>query len=454
MSKSLVDRIDYVINDEKTEQGSLISTFQCDVKNAELQFSMSKNNYKLLTGRSQKNDVLAYQVRQSFSPEDNITPEIANQIGYELAEKLTHGNHAFIVATHTDKSHIHNHIVINSTSLDCRKKFRNFWNSYKAVQQISDVLCLKNGLSIVEQPKEKGIDHGSYSNRPPNFSDKLRTSIDECMAESPKDFDDFLKKMTDRGYIVKRGKHIAFHGNGQKKFIRLRSLGETYSEENLRKVLSGEQEHIPKKKKTKEEKVNLLIDLQSEMNNQKGEGYKRWAKKYNTRQMAKTMMYLSEHKLQDYNVLCKKCDEVNEKYDSLSTRMTSTQKELTEIALMRKMIIQYARTKDTMKAYQKTGYNQNFKEQNFADISKFEEAKNFFKEAGIESLPKMADLNSRYAELKEEKSKLYSAQKEINEDRKELLNAKGNIETILNKKPKEKEVVTKKKEEQTREDER
>ena len=117
----------YVQNPDKTEQGELVSSYQCSPLTVDEEFLLTKRLYEQTTGRSQKSDVIAYQVRQSFKPGE-VTPEEANRIGYEFAERFLKGKHAFIVATHTDRAHIHNHIIYNSTALDGRKKFRNFWS--------------------------------------------------------------------------------------------------------------------------------------------------------------------------------------------------------------------------------------------------------------------------------------------------------------------------------------
>lgn len=448
--QSLTGRIDYVKDGDKTKEGELISASGCMVESADKQFALTKDLYRKNTGKKIKNDVIAYQVRQASSPDDTITPELANKIGYELAEKLTKGNHAFLVCTHVDKKHIHNHIIFNSTTQDCTRKFRNFWNSYKAVRSISDLLCLNHGLSIIENPKNQSKNYGEYSDRPPNFSDKLRTAIDETLAEKPKDFEGFLRKMASRGYLIKKGKHLAFKSAEQKKFTRLRSLGESYSEENIQKAITGEREHIPKTRKKKEDRVSLLLDLQSEVNQKKGAGYKRWATKFNTKQLARTMTYLAENKLTDYKDLSAKAEEVVGQFNQLTVEIKRAEKSLTEISLLQKMIVQYARTKDTYVAYRKSGYSPQFKEQNISDITLHQTAKKHFKELNLEQLPKMADLNTQYNEVKAKKKQLNSQQYELNEEKKEILNAKANVESLLDlKEDKEQEEKVKAKKRKT-----
>ena len=204
----------YVQNPDKTEQGELVSSYQCSPLTVDEEFLLTKRLYEQTTGRSQKSDVIAYQVRQSFKPGE-VTPEEANRIGYEFAERFLKGKHAFIVATHTDRAHIHNHIIYNSTALDGTRKFKNFWLSTFAVQRLSDLICLEHQLSVIEKKpyreRQKRIVY------PPKESnrDRLCGIIDSILAEQPKDFEVFLQKLEQQGYEVKRGKHTAVKAHGR-----------------------------------------------------------------------------------------------------------------------------------------------------------------------------------------------------------------------------------------------
>ena len=279
IAQCLRARTDYVKNPEKTNGGELISTFACDPRTADAEFLLSKKEYQSRTGRAQKRDVIAYQVRQSFRPGE-VSPEEANRIGYEFASRFLKGNHAFIVATHVDKAHIHNHIVWNSTDLDCRHKFRNFWGSTRAVQRLSDMLCVEHGLSIIEQPKGKGMHYGEWlgAKKPPSHREQLREAIDRALARKPKDFDALLELLRDAGYEAKAGKQWAFHTASQKRFIRLDTLGDGYSYEKLCAVLEGRSAHQPRAKDKVisvlgEKKISLLVDIQAKLQAGKGAGY-------------------------------------------------------------------------------------------------------------------------------------------------------------------------------------
>lgn len=272
LAQCIKDRTDYAKNSDKTNAGEFVSTYMCDADLVDSQFLLSKKIYEQKTGRKQKSNVIMYEVRQSFKPGE-ITPELANKIGYELAEKITKGNHAFIVCTHIDKAHIHTHIRWNSTSLDCKKKFRDFLGSGKAVAKISDLLCLKYGLSIVENPKKKSRHYGKWlgEEKPLTYSEKLRQTILETLATKSSSFEDFLRQMELQGYQIKHGKHLAFKSKEQKKFIRLCSLGDEFQEQYIREIIGGRIDYNPPKKQPRkvDEKVNLLIDLQSHITTKK-----------------------------------------------------------------------------------------------------------------------------------------------------------------------------------------
>ena len=229
-----------------------------------------------------KGDVIAYQIRQSFKPGE-ITPEEANEVGYETGMRFTKGKHAFIVATHVDRAHIHNHIIFNSTNLECDRKFRDFWFSGIALQRLSDIICLEHGLSVI--PRVKPSERQRRTKYPERVSmrDVIREDILQCLDQKPTDFEELLKLLQAEGYEIKRGKHTAVCGKGQKRFIRFRSLGEEFTEENLKKVIAGEKEPPErnekvleqKEAKPKKRKFDLVVDIQEKMAQGKNGGYVR-----------------------------------------------------------------------------------------------------------------------------------------------------------------------------------
>jgi len=354
VAKAINDIIDYVENPDKTDGGRLISSYQCDSRIADAEFLFAKRQYLARTGRKRgADDVIAYTIRQSFVPGE-ITPEEANRLGYELARRFTKGKHAFIVCTHVDKAHIHNHIIWNSTTLDHSRKFRDFLGSGRAVRRLNDTICVQNGYSIVANPKRRGKSYNKWlGSKPPCHRDQLRMAIDAALAQKPADLDALFQLLRDAGIEVSpRGKSIRLKAPGRKNFVRLDedSMGAGYSTPSLLAVLTGEKQHTPRSKNIHRAdlpKVNLLVDIQAKLQAGKGAGYARWASVFNLKQMAQTLNYLTEHGLLDYADLAAKADEATGRYHELSARIKAAEQRMAEIAVLKTHIINYAKTRES-----------------------------------------------------------------------------------------------------------
>jgi hypothetical protein len=437
---AISDIIDYAENPEKTDYGRLITGYECDSRTADAEFVFFKRQYAALTGRTRgADDVIAYHLRQSFVPGE-ITPEEANRIGCELARRFTNGNHAFLVCTHIDKHHIHNHIIWNSTSIDCTWKFRNFWGSTRAVRRLNDALCIENGLSIVENPKRHGKSYNKWlgDRAKPSHRELLCAAIDTALAKNLADFDALLKLLREAGYEVKPGKTPALRGKNQKRFIRLDTLGSGYSEAELRAVLSGEKAHQPRKKiirPTPDKKVNLLVDIQAKLRAGKGVGYERWAKVFNLKQMAQTMNYLAEHGLLEYSALDAKTAAVTARYNELSAQIKAAEKRLAEIAVLKTQIVNYVKTRNTYVAYRKAGYSTKFLAEHESDILLHKAAKKAFDDLGVKKLLAVKSLQAEYAAVLAEKKAAYADYRKARDEVKELLAVKANVDYILGRTP-------------------
>ena len=437
-SRAISDIIDYVANPQKTDGGKLITGFACDSRTADAEFLLAKRQYIAATGRVRgKDDVIAYHVRQSFMPGE-ITPEEANRLGVEFAKRFTKGKHAFVVCTHIDKAHVHNHIIWSSVTLDCDRKFRNFWGSTKAVRQLSDTICIENGLSIVENPKPHGKSYNKWlgDQAKPSHRELLRMAIDQALAQKPADLDALFQLLQDAGCEVsKRGKSYRLKLPSWDRVARLDSLGEGYTLDDLLAVLSGQKEHTPRKKsvvRAAPPKVNLLVDIQAKLQAGKGAGYARWAKVFNLKQMAQTMNFLTEHNLLDYAVLEGKADVATARHNELSAQIKAAEKRMAEIAVLRTHIVNYAKTRETYVAYRRAGYSKKFREEHEADILLHQAAKNAFEDLGVKKLPTVKSLQAEYAQLLDDKKKAYGEYRRSREEMRELLTAKANVDRILN----------------------
>ena len=429
----LKSRTDYVQNPDKTEQGELVSCHECSPLTVDEEFMLTKRQYELATGRRQKSDIIAYQIRQSFCPGE-ITAEEANKVGYELAMRFTKGKHAFVVATHTDRQHIHNHVIFNSTALDGTRKFRDFFFSALAVQRLSDLICLEHQLSVIEiKPYRKRQKRTLY---PPKESnrDRLCGIIDSILAEKPKDYEDFLQKLEQQGYEVKRGKYTSVKGARQKRFIRFRTLGAGYSEEELKAVISGEAEHHPRQKQKRivpEQKFQMLVDIQAKLAEGKSMGYARWAKRYNLKEMSKTLIFLQENKIGSIEEMQERIDAATARYHELGDSIKAAETRMAEIAVLRAHIVNYAKTRPAYDAYRKSGYSKKFLEAHREEITLHKAAKVAFDEAGLQKLPKVKELDAEFAELLTKKKAAYPEYRKARDEMQELVRAQKNVERFF-----------------------
>lgn len=430
----LKSRTDYAQNPDKTEQGELVSSYQCSPLTVDEEFLLTKRLYEQTTGRRQKSDVIAYQIRQSFKPGE-ITAEEANKVGYELAMRFTKGKYAFIVATHTDRKHIHNHIIYNSTALDSTRKFRDFLLSGLTVQRLSDLICLEHQLSVIEiKPYRERQKRTLYPPRESN-RDKLCAVIDNILLnENPVDFEIFLQKLEQQGYVIKRGKHTSVKGARQKRFIRFRTLGAEYSEEELKAVISGEAEHHPRQKQKRivpEQKFQMLVDIQAKLAEGKSMGYARWAKRYNLKEMSKTLIFLQEHKIGSIKEMQERVDAATARYHELGDSIKAAEARMTEIAVLRTHIVNYARTRPVYDAYRKAGYSKSFLDAHREEITLHKAAKAAFDEAGLKKLPKAKDLSIEYAALLKKKKEAYPDYRKARDEMQELMKAQKNVEMFF-----------------------
>ena len=457
VGQCLKDRTDYAKNDLKTENGEFVSSYECNPDTVDLEFELTKNQYEINTGRGLKDkDVIAYQIRQSFKPGE-IAPEEANRIGYETAMRWTKGKHAFIVATHVDKAHIHNHIVYNSTTLDATHKYQNFFLSSFALRRLSDLICLEHGMSVIPEKKPGQWQKRTTYPRKPSKRDDIRGVIDWIFEnKKPKDMDEFLGFMVEHGFEIKRGKYISVKAEGQKNYLRLRSLGNGYREEDVTRRIAGELivdtgvnkisedivEGIASKSPVK--KLDMVLDIQRIIARQKGPGYERWAKVHNVKAVSKTLLYLREHGLKDFDDLSAKATEASDRFSSITSRQKEIETRMAEIKALRQHIFNYSKSQDVFAQYKASGYSKEFFEAHRDVLLLRSAAKEAFKKVDGK-LPTVKALDEEFQKLLQEKKELYAEYKPAKERMQELLMAKQNIEKFLNRRDMQEQDFAKKK---------
>lgn len=430
IQQTLFDSTNYAMNPDKTDNKILISSYACDPETVDLEFALSKKEYYDATGRFYKNDIIAYHIRQSFKPGE-ITPEEANELSYNLAARLLKGKHAYIVATHIDKHHIHSHIIFNSTNLNCDGKFRNHFNSFKTVREIADYICAEHNLSVIQNPGPASVSYNKWSGCKKRLSNReiLKSVIDEILSKDrPKSFDCFILKLEEKGYEINRGKYISAKGYNQKKYIRLKSLGDEYTEDYLKSIIAG----TKAKSFYNKEKPSMLIDIQKAMAEGKGIGYQKWAKTFNLKQMAKAFAYLQENNLLSYDSFSKTIEEEKEKVAELDNLIKVCEKRLDEINELKKHIINYSKNNSVYLEYKNQKKSKSFKTEHQAEIDDYMAAKRYFDTLNlVKKLPTVKELNAEFADVLEKKRKAYNELLPLKREYKKHLIYHENVRTIL-----------------------
>ena len=445
IAQSLKDRFDYGQSPEKTGNGELISAYECDPQTADAEFLLAKARYKAITGREQRRDadVLCYQIRQSFKPGE-ITAEEANRMGYETAMRWTKGKHAFFVATHTDRAHIHNHIYYNSTTLDCTRKYKDFWRSASALRRLSDRVCLENDLSVITDPKlhSKGrfLHYGQWlgPERPPSAKVRLKAAIGEALAKRPADFADFLRLMEEAGYAVRRGRGgaISFLVPGQEKPTRLRAstLGDGYDPEDIKAVIAGERPipEQPVPAPAAPRRVNLIEDIQERLCSGKGAAYARWAKVYNLKQMAAALQFMQEQNITEYDQLSAKAEDAISRFHALTEQLRRTEADLSATSELMGAVVRYAKTRPIFDGYKAAKYSRKYLAEHEAELADYRAAKATMGELlGGEKLPKMTELKEKRRQLAAQKKALYTEYRSAQEEMRQAVAVKANIDHLL-----------------------
>ena len=392
------------------------------------------NAYKILEDTLNLRDVRIYDTKHDA---DGRERRVLNSKETALAQQKQQAiRHAFLVCTHTDKKHIHNHIYWNSTALDCTRRFKNFIGSCRAVRRLSDLICTEHRLSVVENPQKHGLSYNKWRGGHDKLSnrDLLRMAIDAALEKKPKDFDALLALLKSSGYSVARKSRLSLRHENQKQSIRLDSLGEGYSEQELRAVLTGSRTHKPfvrKKYPKRRERATLIADIEAKLNSGKGYRYDQAMKVVKLKQMAKTLIYLEEKGFADFDALVNAATDAEKRFYALKATIKAAEARMSEIQTLRTHIMNYSKTRSVYTGYRKAGYSKKYLAEHEGDILIHKAAKKAFDAFGLKKLPTVRSLNEEFARLLAEKKAAYAEYHRAQEQMRELLIHKANAACLL-----------------------
>ena len=425
VKSTLSKALDYIENPDKTDGKMLISSFGCSYETADIEFGYT------LSQALDKGSNLAFHLIQSFAPGE-VDYEKAHEIGKQLADAVTKGQHEYVVTTHIDKGHIHNHVIFCAVNFVDHHKYNSNKRSYYGIRNMSDKLCRENGLSVVVPGKgSKGKSYAEYQAEKTGTSwkGKLKTTVDALIPQVSS-FEELLTRLQAEGYEIKPGKYVSCRAPGQERFTRLKTLGADYTEEAVRERIAGRRTKVAKAPR-EQRGVSLLIDIENSIKAAQSKGYEQWAKIHNLKQAAKTMNFLTEHKIEQYADLVSRIEEMSAESGQAADALKNAEKRLAEMAVLIKNVSTYQKTKPVYDAYRKARNREKYRAGQEQAIILHEAAVRSLKAAGIAKLPNLAALQSEYEALQAQKEALYADYGKLKKKVREYDIIKQNIDSIL-----------------------
>ena len=425
VKSTLSKALDYIENPDKTDGKMLISSFGCSYETADIEFGYT------LSQALDKGNNLAFHLIQSFAPGE-VDYEKAHEIGKQLADAVTKGQHEYVVTTHIDKGHIHNHVIFCAVNFVDHHKYNSNKRSYYGIRNMSDKLCRENGLSVVVSGKgSKGKSYAEYQAEKTGTSwkGKLKTTVDALIPQVSS-FEELLTRLQAAGYEIKPGKYVSCRAPGQERFTRLKTLGADYTEEAVRERIAGRRTKVAKAPR-EQRGVSLLIDIENSIKAAQSKGYEQWAKIHNLTQAAKTMNFLTEHKIEQYADLVSRIEEMAAESGQAADALKNAEKRLAEMAVLIKNVSTYQKTKPVYDAYRKARNREKYRAGQEQAIILHEAAVRSLKAAGIAKLPNLAALQSEYEALQAQKEALYADYGKLKKKVREYDIIKQNIDSIL-----------------------
>ena len=424
IKSTLKKALDYIENPDKTDGKLFVSSYGCSYETADIEFQM------LLDQAYQKGNNLAHHLIQAFEPGET-TAEQAHEIGRQLADEVLGGKYPYVITTHIDKGHLHNHIIFCAVDMANQRKYISNRQSYAYIRRTNDRLCREHGLSVVMPGKDKGKSYAEWDaqRKGKSWKAKLKTAIDAAIPQA-RDFDSFLRLMEAQGYEMKRGKFISFRSPGQERFTRCKTLGVDYTEEAITRRIKGLAVDRGPKRKV-EQGISLRIEIENNIKAQQSAGYARWPKLYNLKQAAKALNFLTEHQIESYEGLESRLDEISTANDEAAAALKAVERRLGEMALLIKQISTYKQTRPVALEYHRAKDKAAFRREHESQLILYEAAARALKEAGMKKLPNLYALKAEYKKLDGERERLSEQYNEVKKELKEYGIIKQNVDSIL-----------------------
>ena len=425
MSKAIA----YILNPEKTDEKLLVSSYGCASETAAREFEWTRK----IAEQKGMNPVriIARHVIQSFEIGE-VTPELAHEIGKQFADEILGGKYEYVLTTHIDKDHVHNHLIFNAVDFVDYHAYKSYKRIYYDMREVSDRLCKENGLSVIPPSQNKGMGYKEYTEakRGTSWKQKLKQTIDRLVITA-KDYDDFLRLMQEADYEIKTGKYISFRAEGQERFTRSKTIGENYTEERIKERIAG---RTPRRsrKQTAPKGISLIGDIQERIRLIDSKGYEYKAKLTILKEAARTLNYLTENNLLQYADLEKKVEDVHSSYDRTGKELKGVEARLREVQPLIKNISNYQRLKPVYDAFQKAKDKPGFKAKHEAELVIFEAARStLLAMQGDEKLPSLKTLQAQQQRLLDEQQRLYDERAKLKKEVKQIETIKSNVDTFL-----------------------
>ena len=425
MSKAIA----YILNPEKTDEKLLVSSYGCASETAAREFEWTRK----IAEQKGMNPVriIARHVIQSFEIGE-VTPELAHEIGKQFADEILGGKYEYVLTTHIDKDHVHNHLIFNAVDFVDYHAYKSYKRIYYDMREVSDRLCKENGLSVIPPSQNKGMGYKEYTEakRGTSWKQKLKQTIDRIVITA-KDYDDFLRLMQEAGYEIKTGKYISFRAKGQERFTRSKTIGENYTEERIKERIAGRTPRRSQRQATPKG-ISLIGDIQARIRLIDSKGYEHKAKLTILKEAARTLNYLTENSLLQYADLEKKVEDVHSSYDRTGKELKGVEARLREVQPLIKNISNYQRLKPVYDAFQKAKDKPSFKAKHEAELVIFEAARStLLAMQGDEKLPSLKTLQAEQQRLLEEQQRLYDERVKLKKEVKQIETIKSNVDTFL-----------------------